>query len=419
MADIFISYKREDQEEHGRVRPIAEALRAEGYDVFYDVQVPPGSSWEDVLQSKINAARAVIVLWSRHSVDSDWVKEEAEMAKHAGKLIPVFLDAVPPPFGFARIEGANLVDWDGDLSHIEWKNLVAAIKARIGDGEVAAQPGVARVAYQPSKTVTVTKTAPKSGGGGMFKVLAAVLSLAVIGGGAFWAYTQFGASDRRETMATEATIDAVDVATERGRETPSGSNTGTATVNPAIREAVEGRDFTARAPEAVELSPALREAIADGRFTATPADLGESCRNYGTDWEIRQEQGRWKLWGSNRRTVIEFPSQNEAEQGLAILTKYAVDHYCTVSSELHYFKVGDALPTGTLGNEDCTPIQRDRLGYKVVGGRHLVMNGDSSMVTMRTEAEASKALTILRGLGATEMCYLGGRYSPSIMYLKR
>ncbi|MEL6753052.1 MAG: toll/interleukin-1 receptor domain-containing protein, partial [Pseudomonadota bacterium] len=101
MADIFISYKREDQEEFGRVRPIAEALRAEGYDVFYDVQVPPGSSWEDVLQSKINAARAVLVLWSRHSVDSDWVKEEAEMAKHAGKLIPVFLDAVPPPFGFA------------------------------------------------------------------------------------------------------------------------------------------------------------------------------------------------------------------------------------------------------------------------------------------------------------------------------
>jgi len=53
MADIFISYKREDQEEHGRVRPIAEALGAEGYDVFYDVQVPPGSS----LQSCAGSAR--------------------------------------------------------------------------------------------------------------------------------------------------------------------------------------------------------------------------------------------------------------------------------------------------------------------------------------------------------------------------
>jgi len=29
MADIFISYRREDHEEHGRVRPIAEPLRGE------------------------------------------------------------------------------------------------------------------------------------------------------------------------------------------------------------------------------------------------------------------------------------------------------------------------------------------------------------------------------------------------------
>ena len=61
MADIFISYKREDEEEYGRVKPIAQALEAEGYDVFYDVEIPPGSTWETVLQSKINAAKCVLV----------------------------------------------------------------------------------------------------------------------------------------------------------------------------------------------------------------------------------------------------------------------------------------------------------------------------------------------------------------------
>ncbi|MEO0465488.1 MAG: TIR domain-containing protein [Pseudomonadota bacterium] len=205
MADIFISYKREDQEEMGRVRPIAEALTAEGYDVFYDVHVPPGSSWETVLQSKINAARAVIVLWSQHSVASDWVKEEAEMAKHAGKLIPVFLDPVSPPFGFARIEGANLAGWDGDLQNIEWRNLVAAVKAMIGTGEKAPSPGVTRVAYQSSKSVTVTKS--RGSGGGVMKWLGALAAVAVIGVGAFWAYSTYQLAEIERGRDLDRSVD--------------------------------------------------------------------------------------------------------------------------------------------------------------------------------------------------------------------
>ncbi len=167
MADIFISYKREDQEEHGRVKPIADALRAEGYEVFYDVHVPPGSKWEDVLEAKIAMARAVLVLWSSASVESDWVKEEAEMAKAAGKLIPVLLDPVTPPFGFARIESANLAGWTGDLAHIEWKNLVAAVKARIGDGQSRVQPGVTSVGYprSPAGAGAAAKGRGKARGG--------------------------------------------------------------------------------------------------------------------------------------------------------------------------------------------------------------------------------------------------------------
>ena len=220
MADIFISYKREDQEELGRVRPIAEALTAEGYDVFYDVHVPPGSSWEEVLQSKINAARAVLVLWSHHSVDSDWVKEEAEMAKHAGKLIPVFLDAVAPPFGFARIEGANLADWNGDLQNMEWRNLVAAVKAKIGAGEKAPTPSVTRVSYAPSKTVTITKT-QKSGGGGFVKGVLTVALLGLLAGGGYFVWNmQQSGSSRPLATVTDAAAVAVDSATPAPSTTP-------------------------------------------------------------------------------------------------------------------------------------------------------------------------------------------------------
>jgi len=411
MADIFISYKREDEEEHGRVRPIAEALRAEGYDVFYDVQVPPGSSWEDVLQSKINAARAVLVLWSQHSVESDWVKEEAEMAKHAGKLIPVFLDAVPPPFGFARIEGANLVDWDGDLSHIEWKNLVAAIKTRIGAGEKEVQPALTRVAYQPSKTVTVSKAAPKKGGGGVLKALAAVIALALVAGIGFVGFNIMQQEDPRTRPSTGTAEIARDAAEDTAREERP------AAVNPDIRDAISGRDLTVQRPGEVQLSPAQREAISDVVVSAVPRP-DESCREYGSDWEVREEQGRLKLFGSGRRTVIEFPNRDEAGRGLEILEKFGMESYCTVGAEFSYFKSGGSLPRGELGGEDCLSIQRDRLGYKVAGGRHLVMNGDASLIAMRTETQAQRALAILRSLGATQMCYLG-RPGPSLTYLKR
>ena len=212
MADIFISYKREDQEEHGRVKPLADALRAEGYEVFYDVYVPPGSKWEDVLERKIADARAVIVLWSASSVESDWVKEEAEMAKAAGKLIPVMLDPVSPPFGFTRIEAANLIEWDGDLTNLEWNNLVAAVKARIGEGGGPAQAGVTAVAY-PRKTVTVTKTSGTgSGGGGAIRMLAIGAATIAIAALAFFGFQTWQSN---QMLADRAQDDAFDTAMTR------------------------------------------------------------------------------------------------------------------------------------------------------------------------------------------------------------
>ncbi|MCI4645170.1 MAG: toll/interleukin-1 receptor domain-containing protein [Hyphomonadaceae bacterium] len=266
MADIFISYKREDQEEYGRVRPLAEALSAEGYDVFYDVQVPPGSSWESFLQSKINAARAVIVLWSNASVKSDWVKEEAEMAKNAGKLIPVFMDAVAPPFGFARIEGANLAGWDGDLQHIEWKNLVAAIKARIGEGEGQAQPEVARVAYQPAKTVTVEKRASGSGGGVM-KTLLALGGIVVLAGLGLIAYNSMQQAEIARDRAADI---AVDEAMTRGIDERAWSEAKEADTIAAYRRYLDLRPTGAYRAEALTRIEELEAEAAREARAATP-----------------------------------------------------------------------------------------------------------------------------------------------------
>ncbi|MEL6566894.1 MAG: TIR domain-containing protein [Pseudomonadota bacterium] len=176
MADIFISYKREDQEEHGRVQPIADALEAAGYDVFYDVEVPVGSSWHQTLSQKISDAKCVIVLWSQNSVDSNFVREEASIAYQANKLVPAFLDKVTPPLGFGEIEGADLSNWDGRLDHIEWRNLLAGVKNKVDAPSRAGDSSLKRV----------TPRRRERSGAPMGGLLVAGVALLVSAGAGWW-----------------------------------------------------------------------------------------------------------------------------------------------------------------------------------------------------------------------------------------
>ncbi len=77
MSDIFLSYASEDRE---RVRPLAEALAEQGWDVWWDRSIPPGQTWREVIQAALAEARCVVVVWSRRSVESRWVIAEADQA---------------------------------------------------------------------------------------------------------------------------------------------------------------------------------------------------------------------------------------------------------------------------------------------------------------------------------------------------
>src|SRR5215470_13568016 len=126
MADVFLSYAREDA---ARAQQIAEGLQAEGVEVFWDTEIPPGSTWADYIETKLTQCRALIVLWSEHSTKSQWVREEARLGRDKGVLIPVMMDASSPPFGFGEVQAANLAGWDGDASDPRWQRLVGAVKA--------------------------------------------------------------------------------------------------------------------------------------------------------------------------------------------------------------------------------------------------------------------------------------------------
>jgi len=120
MSDIFLSYAREDL---ARVKPVVAALEARGWSVWWYRTIKPGQTFDSVVQAALDEARCVIVLWSRDSVQSQWVRSEADEGNRRGILIPALLNEVIIPLAFRRVQAANLIGWRGTLPHAGFEEL--------------------------------------------------------------------------------------------------------------------------------------------------------------------------------------------------------------------------------------------------------------------------------------------------------
>jgi hypothetical protein len=100
-ADVFVSYASADRD---RAEELARSLESDGYRVWWDTKLLGGDQFRKVIVTELEQARAAIVIWTKASVESDWVYEEARRARDTRKLIPVRIaeldpKEIQPPFG--------------------------------------------------------------------------------------------------------------------------------------------------------------------------------------------------------------------------------------------------------------------------------------------------------------------------------
>jgi len=137
MADLFLSYAREDRE---CAEALARALYNRGWTVWWDRRIPPGQTFSEVIERELGAARCVIVLWSRNSLASDWVKNEAAEAASRRALVPVRIENVTPPFEFRRIQAADLFNWQSGFSGPDFDACLASIERLVRRTAEVAMP---------------------------------------------------------------------------------------------------------------------------------------------------------------------------------------------------------------------------------------------------------------------------------------
>jgi adenylate cyclase len=110
VARVFLSYARDDA---AAAKQLASAIERAGHQVWWDHQIQSGSRFATEIDRELKNADAVVVLWTRTSVESPWVQDEAAEGRDSGRLLPVIMGAEKPPLGFRQFQSIDFGTWDG------------------------------------------------------------------------------------------------------------------------------------------------------------------------------------------------------------------------------------------------------------------------------------------------------------------
>jgi adenylate cyclase len=124
MADVFVSYARTDK---ARVAPIVAAIEAQGWSVWWDPEITAGQQFDDQIETELNAARCVVVVWTPTSVASRWVRGEAREAADRGILVPVRFDAARLPMDVRALHTTDLDQWKDNPASPPFQEVLRAL----------------------------------------------------------------------------------------------------------------------------------------------------------------------------------------------------------------------------------------------------------------------------------------------------
>ncbi len=137
VPDIFLSYNREDQ---AIARRFADAFKAQGFDVWWDTTLRAGEAYDEVTETALREAKVVVVLWSKKSVASRWVRAEASIGQELKHLAPVKIEACDLPVMFRLVQTAELIHWRGDPDDTAWAAFLSDVRRFVAKDLPASPP---------------------------------------------------------------------------------------------------------------------------------------------------------------------------------------------------------------------------------------------------------------------------------------
>jgi TolB-like protein len=126
---LFLSYAHGDQ---AQAQKVAAALQRAGYTVWWDALIEGGTRYAASIDEALEKADAVLVLWSRASIQSDWVRDEAALGRDRHRLVPLSLDGTLPPIGFRQIQTIDLSHRRGRMDAPQIEAVQRAIATAVG-----------------------------------------------------------------------------------------------------------------------------------------------------------------------------------------------------------------------------------------------------------------------------------------------
>ncbi len=172
MAAIFLSYAREDRSCAGK---LAHVLEGAGHDVWWDRRLDGGEEFSAEIEAALDKSDVVLVAWSKESVKSRWVRDEAAVGGETGHLVPVSIDGSLPPMGFRQFHTLDLAGWKGSKRDGRTAELLHSVERRLDTN--AKDPAPAPRLSTPDRRFAIPT------GRALWVIVAIVVLVSAIGAG--------------------------------------------------------------------------------------------------------------------------------------------------------------------------------------------------------------------------------------------